>query len=96
MFPITSPALRDGPADLPLLINALVNKFIDSSKLVRGLRFDSDALGLLRKYSWPGNVRELENLIERLTINAPPTGLISAAYLSLGREFNGLTGPDKP
>ena len=96
VFPIRAPALRDRLDDLPLLIDALLTKYLDSSKLVRALRFDSDALDLLQDYSWPGNVRQLENLIERLTINAPPTGLVNAADLSFDLEFNSLTDPDKP
>lgn len=91
VFPIRSPALRDRVGDLPLLIDALLNRFIDGSNLVRALRFDSDALGLLQNYSWPGNVRELENLIERLTVNASPTGFVSAAELSFDLESDGLT-----
>lgn len=94
VFPIWSPALRDRLDDLPLLIDALSNKYVDSS--ARALRFDSDALGLLQNYSWPGNVRELENLIERLAINVPPTGLVSAADLSFDLEFNSTTHSDKP
>jgi len=93
---IWSPALRDRLDDLPLLIDVLLNKLIDSSKLVRALRFDSDALSLLQNYSWPGNVRELENLIKRLAVNVPPTGLVSAADLSFDLEFNSLTDSDKP
>ena len=96
MFPILSPALRDRLDDLPLLIEALLNKYVDRSKLVRALRFDSDALSLLQNYSWPGNVRELENLIERLAIDVPPTGVVSAADLSFDVEFNSLTESDKP
>ena len=34
-------------------------------------------------YSWPGNVRELENLIERLAIDVPPTGVVSARISAL-------------
>ena len=96
VLPIWSPALRDHLDDLPLLIDALLNKYVNSSKFVRALRFDSDALGLLQNYSWPGNVRELENLIERLAIDVPPTGLVSAADLSFDVEFNSLTESDKP
>jgi DNA-binding NtrC family response regulator len=70
-------------------------KFMDSSKLARALRFDSEALGLLQNYSWPGNVRELENLIERLAVNAPSTGLVSAADLTVDLDFNSLTNLDK-
>lgn len=35
---------------------------------------------LLQNYSWPGNVRELENLIERLAIDVPPTGIGDLHY----------------
>jgi transcriptional regulator with PAS, ATPase and Fis domain len=96
VFPILSPALRDRLDDLPLLIDALLNKYVDSSKLVRALCFNSDALGLLQNYSWPGNVRELENLIERLAIDVPPTGVVSAADLSFDLEFNSFIDSDKP
>jgi transcriptional regulator with GAF, ATPase, and Fis domain len=96
VFPILSPPLRERLDDLPLLIDALLNKYSDSSKLVRSLRFDSDALSLLRNYSWPGNVRELENIMERLAIDVPRTGVVSAADLSSGVEFNSLTESDKP
>ena len=96
VFPILSPALRDRLDDLPLLIETLLNKYVDRSKLVRALRFDSNALSLLQNYSWPGNVRELENLIERLAIDVPSTGVVSAADLSFDVEFDGLTESDKP
>lgn len=96
VFSIRSPALRDRLDDLPLLIESLLNKYVDCSKLVRAFRFDSDALSLLQNYSWPGNVRELENLIERLAIDVPPTGLVSAADLSFDLEFNSLADSDKP
>ncbi|HEY0762958.1 MAG TPA: sigma-54 dependent transcriptional regulator [Pyrinomonadaceae bacterium] len=95
VLPIRSPALRDRLDDLPVLIEALLIKFMDSSRLVRALRFDSEALGLLQNYSWPGNVRELENLIERLAVNAPSTGLVSAADLTVHLDFNSLSNLDK-
>jgi len=87
VFPIRSPALRDRLDDLPLLIDVLLNR-LDSTKLVRPLRFESEALALLQNYSWPGNVRELENLIERLAINPPGTGLVSGADISFALELN--------
>jgi DNA-binding NtrC family response regulator len=66
VFPIRSPALRDRFDDLPLLVDVLLNRIVESGKLVRAIRFDSEALSVLRSYCWPGNVRELENVIERL------------------------------
>lgn len=75
VFPIRSPALRDRLDDLPLLVDVLLDKIVESGKLVRTIRFDSEAVSVLRSYDWPGNVRELENVIERLAINAAPTFL---------------------
>lgn len=89
VFSIRSPALRDRLDDLPLLIDVLLNRLVDSTKLARPLSFDSEALVLLQNYSWPGNVRELENLIERLAINPPGTSLVSGADISFALELNG-------
>jgi DNA-binding NtrC family response regulator len=83
VLPIRSPALRDRLDDLPLLIDVLLNRIVESGKLVRTICFDSEALSVLRGYAWPGNVRELENVIERLAINAPGTGIVSWC----GRQF---------
>jgi len=95
VFSIRSPALRDRLDDLPLLIDVLLNRLVDSTKLVRPLSFDSEALALLQNYSWPGNVRELENLIERLAINPPDTGLVSGTDISFALELTGSGEPDE-
>lgn len=93
VFPIRSPALRDRLDDLPLLVDVLVNRIVESGKLVRAIRFDSEAVNVLRAYAWPGNVRELENVIERLAINAPRTCVVSGADVSLDLEVNGFAQP---
>lgn len=95
VFPIRSPALRDRREDLPLLIDVLLNRIVENAKQVREIRIDSEALSLLQRYPWPGNVRELENVIERLVVNAPPTGLVSCADVSLDLEINGFAQSDK-
>jgi two-component system response regulator HydG len=95
VFPIRSPALRDRLDDLPLLVDVLLNRIVESGKLVRAISFDSEALRVLRSYSWPGNVRELENVIERLAINASRTGVISGADVSLDLEVNGFAQSDE-
>ena len=89
-FPLRSPALRDRLDDLPLLVDVLQNRIVENTKLVRAIRFDSEALNVLRSYRWPGNVRELENVIERLAVHAPKTGLISGADVSCDLEVNGF------
>ena len=91
VFSIRSPALRHRLDDLPLLIDVLLNRLVDSTKLVRPLSFDSEALALLQNYSWPGNVRELENLIERLAINPPGAGLVSGTDISFALELTGAS-----
>lgn len=90
VFPIRSPALRDRIEDLPLLINMLLRTLSNGSQLKCHLRFDSEALKLLRRHKWPGNVRELENIIERLALTVGEKGIISAADVRCDLEFNGL------
>ena len=96
VFSIRSPALRDRSDDLPLLIDVLLNRLVDRPNLVRPLCFDSEALALLQNYSWPGNVRELENVMERLVINPPYSGLVSGPDLSFALELNGSGESDEP
>jgi len=95
VFPIRSPALRDRLDDLPLLIDVLLNRIVESGKLVRTIRFDSEAVSVLRSYHWPGNVRELENVIERLAINAAPTCAVSSVDVRLDLEANGFDRSDE-
>src|ERR1043165_6900969 len=95
VFPIRSPALRDRLDDLPLLVDVLLNRILHSGKLLRTIRFDSEAVSVLRSYDWPGNVRELENVIERLSINAGPTCVVSSVDVSLDLETNGFDRSDE-
>jgi len=95
VFPIRSPALRDRLDDLPLLLDVLLNRIFESGKLLRTIRFDSEAVSVLRSYDWPGNVRELENVIERLSINAGSTCVVSSVDVSLDLEANGFDRSDE-
>jgi sigma-54 dependent transcriptional regulator, flagellar regulatory protein len=69
VFPITMPPLRDRSEDIPLLVAELNARL--RQERGSGVRFSSDAMLALQRYSWPGNVRELANLVERLTILYP-------------------------
>lgn len=76
VVPIHLPLLRDRKEDIPLLIEAFVEKFSsgDSMKIL------NKTLDYLLNYNWPGNIRELENLIERLSLTAHG-GDISPSHL---------------
>jgi len=60
---IKIPPLRERKSDIPILVNAFLEKFSDSTGGVRAI--SEDAMARLLAYDWPGNVRELENAIER-------------------------------
>ncbi|MCC6873989.1 MAG: sigma-54-dependent Fis family transcriptional regulator [Sandaracinaceae bacterium] len=73
------PPLRERREDLPLLIDAFVERA--NARLgtrVRGV--DPAAHKLMLGYHWPGNVRELENVIERAMVLAD-TDMIRAEDL---------------
>jgi formate hydrogenlyase transcriptional activator len=70
VFPISVPALRQRPEDIPELarhFTALyarrMHKRIDD--------IPAETLDALARYQWPGNVRELQNFIERSVILSP-------------------------
>lgn len=58
------PALRDRPADIPLIANMLLNKLCTNQHLTIP-RIDEDALAYISTLPFSGNVRELENMLER-------------------------------
>jgi transcriptional regulator with GAF, ATPase, and Fis domain len=69
VFPITLPALRERPEDIPLLAMAIVDELGASM----GRQFDAisrTSLLALQKYHWPGNIRELRNVVERAMITS--------------------------
>jgi PAS domain S-box-containing protein len=70
VFPITVPALRDHPEDIPLLVRHFTQKY--STRMKRKVEtIPSETMQALASWSWPGNVRELENFIERAVILSP-------------------------
>ena len=70
VFPITVPPLRQRKEDIPLLVEALTERYARNL----GKQFKSinkETLKALQEYPWPGNIRELENVIERAVILCP-------------------------
>jgi transcriptional regulator with PAS, ATPase and Fis domain len=64
---IELPSLSERREDIPLLINAFIQKFnARMGKHVMGV--SNQALKFLLEYDYPGNVRELENIIEHALV----------------------------
>jgi two-component system response regulator GlrR len=61
---VTLPPLRDRAADLPLIVDSLLDDLApDDSAMARALR-GGELLPELLRHGWPGNVRELRNYLE--------------------------------
>ncbi|MCA9551395.1 MAG: sigma-54-dependent Fis family transcriptional regulator [Myxococcales bacterium] len=81
VFPIRIVPLRDRPADLEPLADALLDRIARQLGRVT-LTLSPAARARLAAYSWPGNVRELANVLERAAILADGP-VIGAEHLSL-------------
>jgi formate hydrogenlyase transcriptional activator len=67
VFPISIPALRERPGDIPLLVQHFVQKFArEMNKTIEATC--AETMEALTRYSWPGNIRELQNVIERSVV----------------------------
>jgi len=63
VIPIYLPPLRERREDIPLLVDAFINRIgLRSRKSIVGM--EEEALERLVNYDWPGNIRELINAIE--------------------------------
>ncbi len=68
---IKLPPLRERKTDIPILVNAFLEK--RSAESGRPYQFSEAAMAQILTYDWPGNVRELENAVERATaLNSGP------------------------
>ena len=67
VFPITVPPLRQRKEDIPLLVQAFIERY--SRKLGKQITsIQKETMKALQDYPWPGNVRELESVLERAVI----------------------------
>jgi transcriptional regulator with GAF, ATPase, and Fis domain len=70
VFPITVPPLRQRKEDIPLMVQAFIERY--SRKLGKQITsIQKETMKALQDYPWPGNVRELESVIERAVILCP-------------------------
>jgi DNA-binding NtrC family response regulator len=66
-LPLTVPALRERPEDIPLLAHRLLEQLgQDFGRAAVSLT--PSALAALTAYRWPGNIRELRNVLERAVL----------------------------
>jgi two-component system response regulator FlrC len=64
---ITVPALRDRPADIPLLANHFAQRYAALNGLPRR-PLALSSVEKLQRHGWPGNIRELENTLHRAVL----------------------------
>ncbi len=70
VFPITVPPLRLRKDDIPLMVQAFIERYARKlGKQITSVR--KETMKMLQDYPWPGNVRELESIIERAVILCP-------------------------
>jgi two-component system response regulator HydG len=97
VIPIHLPPLRDRLDDVPLLVNAFVERLRKrTGKRITGL--SPEAMDRFMTYSWPGNVRELKSALEYAFVIAEK-GIIGMDQLPhlLVSEANRLpTNPKEP
>jgi transcriptional regulator with PAS, ATPase and Fis domain len=63
VIPLTIPALRERPGDIPLLIKHFCDR-LSARGYPADIECDQEAMRMMMNYFWPGNVRELENAVE--------------------------------
>lgn len=61
VVPIGLPPLRERRGDVPLLVQAMIDKYGGG----RAFEVQRSTMQMLERYAWPGNVRELENAVQR-------------------------------
>lgn len=67
---IHSPALRERPDDIPLLLEHFLKSSAEELNAEQKTPSD-EALQALQHFAWPGNVRQLENIARWLTVMVP-------------------------
>ncbi|HSE94422.1 MAG TPA: sigma-54 dependent transcriptional regulator [Methylomirabilota bacterium] len=86
VVPLTLPALRERPEDVPSLVDHFLAKYAPE---LGERAVAAEALDRLTGYGWPGNVRELENVIQHAMVMAAG-GVILPEHLPIA------AGPPPP
>jgi DNA-binding NtrC family response regulator len=67
VVPVRSPALREHPEDIPMLVGSFLREFCRQNQM-KPKPVRPEVIENLKARGWPGNVRELRNLVERVVI----------------------------
>ncbi|MDB4928780.1 MAG: Sigma-54 dependent transcriptional regulator/response regulator [Myxococcaceae bacterium] len=67
VVPIRSPALREHPEDIPMLVGSFLREFCRQNQM-KPKPVAPEVIENLKGRGFPGNVRELRNLVERVVI----------------------------
>lgn len=79
IIPVFLPPLRDRREDIPVLVNAFIQRLISKTgKNITGL--SQETMEMFMKYRWPGNIRELKGTLEYAFVIAEK-GLIHLKHL---------------
>ncbi len=81
VFPLTIPALRERPSDIPGLIEHLLTDLGHTTPTV-----STEVRSRLLAYAWPGNIRELRNMLERAMLLAGGAPLELSHFPGLREE----------
>ena len=65
VFPIYIPALRERPADIPVLLDFFLLRLARKRGFITPPRLSPSELHRLCAYAWPGNIREMLNAVTR-------------------------------
>ncbi len=84
-FPVRLPPLRERIEDIPVLVEALLQRLGHE----RTSRIHPKTLATLQGYSFPGNVRELQNVLQRACLLCEGDTLLPRHLPSRCRENNG-------
>jgi transcriptional regulator with GAF, ATPase, and Fis domain len=82
VVPISTPALRERPDDIPVLARHFVEKICRLEEILEP-ELAPETLTALQEYAWPGNVRQLENAVEMAVAMSGGRGVLLPADFPL-------------
>lgn len=71
VFPVAVPALADRLADLPVVLDRMLDDYAVANPGLPTPEFDATALKAMAGYQWPGNLRELRSIVLRACLLFP-------------------------